>query len=354
MRGLLNPSLLLATASTLVGVLAVASLAKLRDPAAARAGLRTLAPASVAAWSPAPYVLVGVEVVLAVGLLLPEPAATVAASCVVALFAAFLAALVRAVLSGTTGACACLGAWSDEPVTWLSVARTGLLLAVAATHLGLVLTTREGVAAAVGRSDAEDVAVGAGAAVLLLAVVGLTSALGAARSRAPAPGSGGPARPGAALLPANAVDRTGEPIPDVEVVLPEGRVRSLRDLAAGRALLVVVASAGCDTCREVLDELPAWQEDLGHSVRVVVVTSTDLHTMLAAHPAIEPMLTLGSGALRAVFEIPGTPAAVLLGVDGRVATRVALGADEVFGLLEGVLRRVRPPAGERAAVEVAT
>lgn len=324
-------------------MLAVASLAKLRDPAVARAGLRTLAPAPVAAWSPAPYVLVGVEAVLAAGLLLPPPAAALAAGGVVVLFAGFLVALVRAVLSGTTGGCACLGAWSDEPVTWLSVARTGLLLAVAATHLGLVLATGEAVATTLGRTGAVDVAAGAAASVLLLVVVGLTSALGAARARVPSPSPGDPPPPSGAPLPAGAADHTGEPIPDVEVVLPEGRVRSLRDLAHHRAVLLVVASATCHTCREVLAELPAWQEDLGRSVHVVVVTSSDLDAMLAAHPSVVTMVVLGAGAVRAAFGIPGTPAAVLLGVDGRVATRVALGADEVFGLLEGVLQRVRAP-----------
>ncbi|WP_346812976.1 MauE/DoxX family redox-associated membrane protein [Nocardioides sp. ChNu-99] len=335
----------LAIAGTLLGVLAVAASAKLRRPDLARSGLAALAPSRVARWRGAPYLLVGLEAGLAVGLLLPGRAGRGALVGVVVVLAAFAVALAGAARRPGEGArCGCFGAWSDEPVTTLSVARTAGLVVVAVVAL-LTGWGTPGLLAALGSASGSEVVAAAALAALLGAVLALTTALGVARGRAGVGrGASLPAYPGATA------DLTGQPVPVVEVVLPDGQVRLLADLAHDRSLLVVVASLHCATCHEVLDELPAWQADLGRGAHVLVVTSSDRGPFLGRFPDLRPHLALGARGVQEAFGVPGTPAAVLIGVDGRVATRVALGVDEVRGLLAGTLDAVRR-AGHRPSVE---
>ncbi|MDR6174832.1 hypothetical protein QE364_001050 [Nocardioides zeae] len=344
-----SAALHVATASTLVGVLAVAAFAKVRDPDAARVGWRSLAPASWREWWAAPYVLAGAEVALAVGLLLPDPAATVAASGAVLLLTAFAVVLARAARRADGASCGCFGAWSTEPVTGLAVVRTAGLAALAVVAL---VVGEGGLVRAVAREATPDVVLGLLGTALLGLVLVLTTALGAARARVATPPAGPvvPDEDGAAAYPVDVngiPDRTGAPVPDVEVVLAGGQVRSLRHLVGERGLLLVLASPTCGTCREVLAELPAWQDALGRGARILVVTSADRDAILRDFPELEPILALGAGGTAAALGVPGTPAAVLVGVDGRIATRVAAGVDEVFGLLAGTVTAVED-AGRRA------
>jgi hypothetical protein len=324
-----------------VGVLAVAAFAKLRDPDAARAGWRSLAPAPWREWRAAPYALAGVEGALAVGLLLPDPLATVAAAGAVLLLVVFTVALARAVRRDNGASCGCFGAWSTEPVTGLAIARTAGLAVLAVVTL---VVGEGGLVRAVARDATPDVVTGLVGAALLGLVLVLTTALGVARARASgAPATTVPSGAADAAYPVdeNGIpDRTGAPVPDVEVVLAGGQVRSLRHLTGDGGLLLVVASPTCETCREVLAELPAWQDDLGRGARILVVTSADRDAVLRDFPEVEPMLALGAAGVAAALDVPGTPAAVLIGVDGRIATRVAAGVDEVFGLLAGTLTAV--------------
>ncbi|GAB3071322.1 hypothetical protein GCM10027215_06480 [Nocardioides zeae] len=320
-------------------MLAVAAFAKLCDPDAARAGWRSLAPAPWRGWRAAPYALAGVEGALAVGLLLPDPLATVAAAGAAALLGVFAVVLARAVRRGDGASCGCFGAWSTEPVSGLAVTRTAGLAGLAVVAL---VVGEGGLVRAVAREATPDVVTGLLGAGLLGLVLLLTAALGVARARV----SAGPvvargADAAAYPLDVNGIpDRTGAEVPDVEVVLAGGQVRSLRHLAGDHGLLLVLASPTCGTCREVLAELPAWQDDLGRGARILVVTSADRDAVLRDFPALEPLLALGAAGVAAALDVPGTPAAVLIGVDGRIATRVAAGVDEVFGLLAGTLAAV--------------
>lgn len=330
-------------------MLAVAACAKLRDPDAARAGWRSLAPAVWREWRAAPHALAGLELVLAVGLLLPGAVARVAAAGAVLLLVVFTVALALAVRRDDGASCGCFGAWSTEPVTGLAVARTAGLAVLAVVTL---VVGEGGLVRAVARGAVPDVAAGLLVAALLGLVLVLTSALGAARARASGPSaSADPSGAGGATYPVDVngiPDRTGAPVPDVEVVLAGGQVRSLRHLAGDGGLLLVLASPTCGTCREVLAELPAWQDDLGRGARILVVTSADRDAVLRDFPDLEPMLALGAAGVAAALDVPGTPAAVLVGVDGRIATRVAAGVDEVFGLLAGTLAAVEE-AGRQVA-----
>ena len=83
-------------------------------------------------------------------------------------------------------------------------------------------------------------------------------------------------------------------------------------------------------------------------MRIVVATSTARQRILADLPGLEPMLALGSAATRSALGMPLGTSAVLVGADGRIATRVAVGLEEVFGLLAGTLDAVEQVAATDA------
>lgn len=341
-------SLLIATAATLAGVLVVAATAKLRDLDATGAAWRDLAPGALARLPGAPYALVLAELACAVGLLLPGPVGRAALVGTVCVLAAFTAALAAATRREEQLACACFGSWSSEPVDAVGVARTAGLTLVAVTAL-LVGWRDPGLVAALAAGDGTDLVVAGVGTALLAALLAITFLLGALR-RAPAaaaevavPGatSGPGVVPAPPPLTAAPADLTGAPVPALELVDTDGVSRDLTDLARGRALLVVVASTGCPACHDVLLGLPGWADEVGRAVGVLVVTSSAGDAFTAAYPELRDRTFLGSRGLRAFFGVPGTPAAVLLGADGTVATRTALGADEIAGLMAGTLAAVR-------------
>lgn len=113
-------------AITVAATLVVAAVAKLRDPARTAGDFTALGlpmPAVLARLVPA------VELAVAVALLIVPGWGAVAAFGLFVLFTALLVSLVR---SGQPIACSCFGAVSDEPVSWVEVARNGVLLVAAA------------------------------------------------------------------------------------------------------------------------------------------------------------------------------------------------------------------------------
>lgn len=114
--------LALAVAATLVA----AAVAKLKEPGRTAGDFAALGlplPAMLSRVVPA------VELAVAVSLLVIPGWGAVAAFGLFVLFTALLVSLVR---SGQPIACSCFGAVSDEPVSWVEVARNGVLLIASA------------------------------------------------------------------------------------------------------------------------------------------------------------------------------------------------------------------------------
>lgn len=348
-------ALLAATAGTLLGVLVVAACAKLRDLDGTRAAWHDLAPPVLRRVPGAPL-LVAAELACAVGLLLPGAVGRAALLLTVGLFSAFTAALAAAARRDVPVACGCFGSWSREPVDAVSVLRTAGLTVVAAVALVAGWSDPGLVRALADATDRGDLPAAVLGTALLAALLALSFAVAALRRTrvvtapaAPTP-AGSVVERGPGVLPALPaltdlpVDLTGAPVPALELVDVDGVSRDLADLARGRALLVVVASTGCEQCTGVLRDLPHWLDEVGPGIGVAVVTSSARDDFTAAYPALRDRTYLGSHGVRSFFGMPGTPAAVLLGADGAVATRTALGADEIGGLMAGTLAAVEAAA----------
>lgn len=324
------PTLHLALLGTLVLVLASAALGKAVSPETARAGWRQVAPGRWRHLAFGPWALAGSEALIALGLLAPGWLGRLAALAATGLFASFAVMLTRVARRGAVVSCGCFGAWSDEPVTWTTVARAAVLTALAAAYV-VVSWPHPGLGAALD-TDADHLVAG-----LVCAALGFTTLMLMTRGA------------GAATPSVGTGDQTGRPLPALEVVLADGRVVPLRGLAADRSLLLVGGSLASPAALEVLAELPAWQEEYGEVVRIVALTSDDLARVRASVSGLEPLVALGTSATRTALGLTSDPSAVLVGAAGRIATRVAAGSEEVFGLLGGTLEAVQQVTADNAA-----
>jgi len=130
----------------------------------------------------------------------------------------------------------------------------------------------------------------------------------------------------------------GAPAPALELSDLEGRSLKLPDeLEADTVLLFWNPS--CGFCRSMHEDLLAWEVETGAGApKLVVLSSGEPESVRAegfrSRVALDP-----TGEASSAFEAGGTPMAVLLDRDGRVASSLVAGADDVFGLL-----RARIPA----------
>ena len=123
----------------------------------------------------------------------------------------------------------------------------------------------------------------------------------------------------------------GAPVPELELPSLEGERLRLAALR-GRDTLLLFWNPSCGYCRAMHDDLLAWEAGAnGPTPRLVVVSMGDEEATRAEGFASEVVLDEDRVA-GSEFGIHGTPMAVLLGADGRVASGVAMGAQAVMAL----------------------
>jgi peroxiredoxin len=136
-------------------------------------------------------------------------------------------------------------------------------------------------------------------------------------------------------LPEADEDDEGLPIgteaPTVELTSLEGETVSLASLRGSDALLLFW-NPDCGYCRSMHDDLLAWERSAnGVAPRLVVVSSGDEESTrgegFQSLVVLDETFEVGSA-----FRANGTPMAVLVDGDGRIASGVVAGADAVLAL----------------------
>jgi hypothetical protein len=283
---------LLAAQVVLAGVFVVAALAKLGD----RAGFRdALVGFGVPRVLVRPFAVVVPLAELAVaGLLLWAPAAGLGAA---ALLLTFSTAIAVNLLRGRAPDCRCFGQLHSAPVSWWTVARNGLLALAAA---GLVWS--------------------APAWLLLGALAGALAVTLVERRRGGT--TSGPA--------------VGAAAPGFELPALDGTPVSLeRVLEGGHPALLVFSDPGCGPCSAFAPRLAEWQRDLGGELSVWVVARGDLedNRARAGEHGLANVVLDADGAVADAYGYLGTPSAVLVGADGRIASPVAAAAYGIEALV---------------------
>jgi hypothetical protein len=117
-------------AAALVAVFVASAMGKVRNPRAFSSALESYGWIPAAVRSVLIPAVPAIELVLVAGLVFPATRVFAAWSAAAVLLA-FAAVLVRALVEGRKADCGCFGSSQDEPVSWFSVARNALLIALA-------------------------------------------------------------------------------------------------------------------------------------------------------------------------------------------------------------------------------
>jgi peroxiredoxin len=143
--------------------------------------------------------------------------------------------------------------------------------------------------------------------------------------------NGAPARP-PQLKP-------GEPAPAVELADLDGTPFKLAD-QTGKETLLVFWNPGCGYCRKMTDELKEWESSKPEGAAQIVLVSTgtvdsNREMGLSSRTLLDEGFETGRK-----FGATGTPSAVKIDKDGKVASGVAVGGPAVMALAAGDAIRV--------------
>jgi hypothetical protein len=125
----------------------------------------------------------------------------------------------------------------------------------------------------------------------------------------------------------------GAEAPALELPSLEGETVSLASLR-GRDSVLLFWNPDCGYCRALRDDVHAWEASAnGVHPRLVVVSSGDAESSRAE--GFSSLVLLDEDfAAGSAFAATGTPMAVRLDAEGRIASEVVAGADAVLALVE--------------------
>jgi peroxiredoxin len=143
-----------------------------------------------------------------------------------------------------------------------------------------------------------------------------------------------PALDGMSPVPPPAPSRVGQPAPEFELPDLAGEPVRLEDFR-GREVLLLFWSLDCGFCQQMLGDVKAWEASLSPGApRLLVISRGDVDANRAMGLQ-SPVLLDQSLATGGAFGTRGTPAAVLVDAEGRIASDVASGMTAVLGMLRG-------------------
>ncbi len=335
---------LLAVRLGLAIVFVVAGVAKLADPSGSRQSLqafgvpRSLIPSGAVA-------LPILEIVLALGLL-PSSTAWFASIGMVGLLASFVGGIAYNLARGRRPDCHCFGQLYSKPIGIGTLVRNGLLVMLA----GMVVIagqTGSGPSAVAWLLGLRPDTLLLGGAVAVLAVVSLVEGWfliqlfqqhGRLLMRLEATG-----RPAPSVAPTPTASEAGLPInapaPSLALTTLDGQTTSLTELLTDhRPAVLLFVDPGCRPCQELLPEAADWRQRYADRFHLVAVSRGSVEANRhKARGLAHVWLQRDSEALDA-YGVLGTPSAVLIAPDGRIASQVAGGADQIRTLVDAVAR----------------
>jgi peroxiredoxin len=136
----------------------------------------------------------------------------------------------------------------------------------------------------------------------------------------------------------------GQPAPAVALPDLQGRIVDLRDYR-GRDTVVVFWNPSCQHCQQLADDLRRWEAEPPRGAPRLFVVSSGSIEANRAFGFRSAMALDETFKVAEAFGVDGTPSAILVDSDGRIASTVGTGARDVLALA-GVLSAVdSPPTG---------
>ena len=306
-------------------VLAAAGIGKLRDRSgAADAFVGFGVPPALA---PALAVVVPLAELVVAVLLIPVATAAWAAAAALLLLVVFTGAVLLNLSRGRTPACNCFGSASRKPIGARTIVRNVVLMALAAF------------VAVAGWNDA-----GAGlldwftglstpviAAILLGGAFALSVGLFAWMGRS-GPRADWDDDDDDDVSDDRSSLAVGDTAPAFVAEDLDGNMVGLASLRRdGVPTLLVFADPNCGSCVALLPDIARWQHELEGDLTVVVVSEGEPEEVRAVTEVhgLAGVVVQRDRSVSDAYRIGGTPAAVVVGTDGRIAVEEAEGAEEI-------------------------
>ena len=125
--------------------------------------------------------------------------------------------------------------------------------------------------------------------------------------------------------------RVGDQAPSFALPNLSGRTVNLSDFR-GNKVLVLFWNPGCGFCERMLDDLKTWETNPPKGAPRLLVISTGTVETNQAMGLRLPVLLDQNMSAGSKFGANGTPMAVLVDAEGKVASELAIGAPAVFTL----------------------
>ncbi len=269
-----------------------------------------------------------IELAIAAGLLFPN-SARLAALAALLVLSLFIVAIAGNLARGQTHDCHCFGQLYSRPLGWPTLVRN-LIFALGA---GFVLwqATTEDIVNTLARLTSIQ--------WLLLGVVAIGTVANLIYLRRRHQLESSKPTPVPTGLPLDAV------APDFKLPAYAGGTTSLADLLAyGKPLLLVFTNPTCGPCVVLFEEIKEWQRSHSEQLTIGLVSFGTIkeNFVNVARNNLGHVLLQREREVAEKYGANVTPTAVVVNTNGKIASPIAAGADEIRGLLATVLQnRVR-------------
>jgi len=344
-------AILLTTRLLLAAVFAMAGVAKLADRPGSRQAITDFGlPFSLAA--PLGLLLPLAELAVAAALI-PASTALYGATGALALLLLFIVGIGVNLARGRKPECHCFGQLHSAPAGWKTLARNGVLAAVAGFVLweGYEGGAGPSALAWLGALSTAQLLGLLGGVVVLALLAGqwwflvhllrqngrLLVRLEAVEVSFATDGSVvGPSQNGTHVRQEAEGLPVGSEAPDFSLSGLHGETLTLNALrSSDKPVMLLFTDPGCGPCNALLPEVGRWQEEHAHKLTLALVSRGDPeeNKTKAQEHGVTNVLLQKDWEVSASYEVRGTPSAVLIAPDGKVASPVAGGEEGIRALL---------------------
>src|SRR5215213_6884274 len=299
------------------------------------------------------------------GLLLPVAELSVAATLIpastawwgalgaLALLSVFVVGITYNLARGRKPECHCFGQLHSAPAGWKTLARNGVLAAIAGFVLwaGYEGGAGPGALSWLGALSAAQLLGLLGGVVVLALLAGqwwflvhllrqngrLLVRLEAVEVSFATDGSVvGPSQNGTHVRQEAEGLPVGSEAPDFSLSGLHGETLTLNALrSSDKPVMLLFTDPGCGPCNALLPEVGRWQEEHAHKLTLALVSRGDPeeNKTKAQEHGVTNVLLQKDWEVSASYEVRGTPSAVLIAPDGKVASPVAGGEEGIRALL---------------------
>jgi peroxiredoxin len=128
----------------------------------------------------------------------------------------------------------------------------------------------------------------------------------------------------------------GSEAPDFNLSGLHGETLTLEALrSSDKPVMALFTDPGCGPCNAMLPDVGRWQEEHAHKLTLALISRGEVeeNKTKAQEHALKNVLLQKEWEVSESYEVEGTPSAVLISTDGKIASPVAGGAEGIRGLL---------------------